>query len=138
MVVHLVLLSATGQAAQQRPRSTSYGLDYFSFPQLYWKSRLEGSTVDSGNSVEHSPFDDDYIYITTKEANLFVLSAINGTTLTTITPSSITINGNSATIDHTTYCQSGISFGTLNNAPFLIYAVIDEPRTTELDLGLQT
>ena len=136
----LLLVSATGQPTFQRPWSSSYDLDYYSYPQLHWKSKLEGSTLEADNSVEHSPFDDDFIYITTKEANLLVLSASNGTLLTTISPSSMTTNENSTNIDPTTYCKSGMAFGTLNDgSPFLIFAVVDEPRSDEIDLvGPQT
>ena len=134
-----VLVSATGQPTFQRPLSNSNNLDYFSYPQLHWKSKLEGATLEDGNSVEHSPFDDGFIYITTKEANLMVLSAGNGTLLTTISPSSSTTNGNSTNIDLTTYCESGMAFGTLKDgSPFVIYAVVEEPRSDEFDIGPQT
>jgi hypothetical protein len=141
--------SLRGQHTQLRDtrqghRRAEQVLEYYSEePQLEWMSllqdgKLETAKLGRGNAIMASPFDDDLLYVTTKTGQLAVLSATNGTTLSTIYPTvrttSPTDTGTPGGLWKTT-CQSGVAFGEVDAiGKFALYAIVDEPPE-ETDTG---
>lgn len=82
-----------------------------------WKHQLAAVSTGAFNVVEQSPNDDDILYVTTREASLLVLSALDGSILAEVEPPS-----NGADL----LCQSGVSFGVMaDGSMFLAYTVMD-------------
>ncbi len=94
--------------------------------------------LDSGNAVEQSPFHEEYIYVTTKQGNLAVLSATDGILLTTIQPATKSFLVEGEIFNGTITSSSGISFGYLEDrSQFLVYTVVDVPPA-EIDGSSET
>ena len=118
------------QRQQQRrilERTPDSAFVYYDNPQLHWKIRLEApATLDQGNAIVPSPYDDNLLYVTTSSGNLFVLSAVDGKTLWTYSPPEKSLhNGDEV---WTTTCGSSVVFGNVDSVgKFLVYAVVDYP-----------
>ena len=138
-----------GQQTQKRDlrqdrRRVDQALDYSDEPQLEWMSRLKddesqkSAKLGIGNGIFASPFNDDLLYVTTETGQLAVISATNGTTLSTLYPTvrtSPTETGTSGRWKIT--CQSGVTFGEVDQVgKFALYAIVDEPpEGTDLGFG---
>jgi len=117
-------------------------LHYLEQPDLLWKTRLVGMSVNALNAIEQSPIDDEILYVTTYSATLVVLSATNGSILAEVTPPPVpsppAFSSHSSTKDFsttsttTTYmtCRSGMAFGTMSDgSQFLVYTITDKVVT---------
>ena len=94
--------------------------------------------MDDTNAVEHSPFDQDFLYITSKEATLAVLSTRDGALLTTIQPEPTSLQMDDEAVDWTLSCNSGIAFGTFQDgSQYLVYTILEDPPAGS-DLGKKT
>jgi hypothetical protein len=107
---------------------------YHDNPQLHWMQRLERpASLQRGNAVVASPFDETLLYVTTSTGKIFAISALNGTTMWEYTPP------NKAVLLGTeepweTYCKSGVAFGEIDTVgKFLVYAVIDIPPANSIN-----
>ena len=99
---------------------------------------MDGFTLDDTNAVEHSPFDEDFLYITSKEAKLAVLSTRDGALLTTIQPEPTSLQMDDEAVDWTLSCNSGIAFGTFQDgSQYLVYTILEDPPAGS-DLGKKT
>lgn len=121
---------STQQRQQQRRKLESYpdsAFVYYDNPQLRWKIRLEApATLDQGNAIVPSPYDDNLLYVTTSSGKLFVLSALDGKTLWTYSPPVKSMHTGDEV--WTTTCGSSVVFGNVDSVgKFLVYAVVDYP-----------
>jgi hypothetical protein len=131
----------TGQAS----RRAEQVLEYYEEPQLEWMSQLEDGELQNaklakGNGIFASPFDDDLLYVTTQTGQLAVVSATDGTTLSTLYPTVRTSPTETGTSGRwKTTCQSGVSFGEVDViGKFALYAIVDvPPEETDLGFGPQ-
>jgi hypothetical protein len=118
---------------------TSYTLDYYSDPQLHWKTQMDSRTMDTGNVVEQSPFNDDILYITDKESHLTVMSATDGRVISVRKPETTSFNTEGQVERWTASCNSGIAFGEMaDGTQFLAYSVVYQPPEEEAHMGIQT
>jgi hypothetical protein len=129
------------QQKQRRDQSsTGSGIEgtvkfvYHDNPQLHWMQRLQRpASLERGNAVVASPFDETLLYVTTSAGKIFAISALNGTTMWEYTPP------NKAVLLGTqepweTSCKSGVAFGEIDTVgKFLVYAVIDIPPANSIN-----
>lgn len=112
-----------------RRRAISYKVNYYSNPQLLWKYQLDEHTIETANAVEPNPFNENIIYVTTREGSLVGLAANDGGVIAMIEPKRTSlVNEDEETGEWTTTCQSGMAFGVMEDgSQFLVYSVVDQP-----------
>jgi hypothetical protein len=128
---------------RQGRRRAEKVLDYYEEPELEWMSRLKGklqtTKLGRGNAITTSPFDDDLLYVTMQTGQLAVVSATNGTTLSTFRPTVRLSSTESGSSGHWKIsCQSGVVFGEVDViGKFALYAIVDEPpEESEINTGV--
>ena len=109
-----------------------FHFQYLERPELHWKQQLAGMSVGIFNVIEQSPIDENILYMTTYGATLVVLSALDGSILSELTPPSNASTSSFTTTSYVTSCRSGISFGVMpNGSVFLVYTVTDSSKSND-------
>ena len=108
-------------------RAADQSLYYYDSPQLEWETTIDG-TMEDGNAIVPSPFDEEILYVTTRHGALKILSASNGTVIDSISPpllASKDVSGK--TVTWGMHCKCAVAFGETQTGKFLVFAVVDEP-----------
>jgi len=87
-------------------------INYLDLPKTRWMSKASFDEYLDGNAIRISPFDKDVLYATNRAGALRVKSAVNGNSITTVSPSPRTLTENGSTQTWTMYSKSGMAFGS--------------------------
>ena len=118
----------------------NFNITYYSKPKLNWMVNLEQEVIQ-GNAVVQSPFDEDFLYVTSYSGTLTVISAKTGKILESLRPKPRALSKASGeVVDWALYSNSGISFGKMpSGETFLVYSIVDEPpQMSDFVLGPKT
>lgn len=118
----------TTQSTRNNRQLAAYKMNYYADPQLAWKIQMDDWSLDTANAVEQSPFNENILYITSKEAHLTVVSATDGKVLATRKPPTTSFGSNGDSVNWTVSCNSGIGFGELaDGTQFMAYSIVFQP-----------